>query len=200
MFLERKKANPELVLIPVLVNGAKMPEKHYLDDALSNICDLNALALNNTGKSIDFVELRTEIIKNRFVPVNLPPVETIRNLPAPEQLTPEEENNFLRRHPNWTISEIEKPGLSGDFFRELYCLYEFKSYDDAWHFIEQVNEKVIKVLNHHPRWQNTFHRVEFWLSTFNIGHKPSKRDLLFAEKVEKVWMKCRPHATTGFRQ
>lgn len=186
-FLERKKANPELVLIPVMVNGAKMPEKHHLDEALSSLPDYHYIALDNSGRTSDFIHLRTEIIKQGINPINLPPIETPRGFPVPEQLSPEEENEFLRLYPNWTISETEKPGMSGDFFRELYCFYEFPNYGEAWRFLEQVNEKVIRVLNHHPRWQNTFLRVEFWLSTFNIGHKPTKRDLQFAQKLEEVW-------------
>jgi pterin-4a-carbinolamine dehydratase len=63
-------------------------------------------------------------------------------------------------------------------------MYEFSTYEMAWRFMIRVDELAIRPYNHHPRWQNTFNRIEFWLCTFNIGHKPSKRDLRLARILE----------------
>lgn len=71
--------------------------------------------------------------------------------------------------------------------RELYRVFEFTSYDNAWKFMTLVDEKGIRPFNHHPRWQNTYNRVEVWLCTFNIGHKPSKKDLRLAGIMEDIW-------------
>jgi pterin-4a-carbinolamine dehydratase len=78
-------------------------------------------------------------------------------------------------------------GTAADYIRELYRYYEFRSYDDAWKFIVKVDEHGIRVFNHHPRWLNTYNRVEFWLCTFHTGHKPSQRDITLAEFLEETY-------------
>ena len=186
-FLNRKETNNHLLLIPVLVNGAKMPEKEYLDDALAPICDLQTFKMDNTGSSLDFVQLKYLLLKNRIVPVNPPPVVTPISQMPPDPLSETEEIDFLAKYPGWKITEQEKPGVPGDYMRELYRFFEFKSYEDAWKFISKVDENAIRPFNHHPRWQNTYNRVEFWLCTFNIGHKPSQRDVRLAKILEEIW-------------
>lgn len=186
-FLKRKKDNEDLLLIPVLVNGAKMPEKIFLDDQLSSICDYQYVKLDNTGSSLDFVQLKRVLLQNRIVPVNPPPVVTPIALKPPDTLTESEEGNFLAEFPNWQLVEMDKPGATGDYMRELYRFFEFKSYEEAWKFMTKVDEYAIRPYNHHPRWQNTYNRVEFWLCTFNIGHKPSQRDVRLAKVLESIY-------------
>jgi pterin-4a-carbinolamine dehydratase len=42
-------------------------------------------------------------------------------------------------------------------------------------------------LQHHPRWENTWRTVSIWLSTWDIGHKPSALDIELAEVIESVY-------------
>ena len=185
-FLKRKYSNENLLLIPVLVNGAKMPEKDYLDEALGIICDFQYIQLSNTGSSLDFVPLKNLLLHNRIKPINPPAVVTPITLAPPDPLTQIEEDEFLDQYPRWQIIESDKPGSPGDYMRELYRFFEFRSYEDAWKFLSKVDENGIRPFNHHPKWQNTYNRVEFWLCTFNIGHKPSKRDLRLAKILEEI--------------
>ena len=186
-FLNRKKENDKLILIPVLINGAKMPEKNFLDSTLSPICDLQFVRLDNTGSSLDFVQLKQTLLQNRVTPVNPPAVVTPIALRPPDPLTESEENEFMEKYPGWQIINSDKPGAPGDFMRELYRFYEFTSYEEAWKFISKVDEYAIRPFNHHPKWQNTYNRVEFWLCTFNIGHKPSQRDIRLAKILEDIY-------------
>jgi pterin-4a-carbinolamine dehydratase len=186
-FLERMKNAPQLVMIPVLVNGAKMPEKKYLDKQICPICYLQCIVVTNTGKASDFDGIRRAIKDKGIYPVNLEPVSTPLLGPRPGQLTQEEEDEFLTQYQKWMIVENDKPGISGDYMRQLYRLFEFSNYETAWRFILKVDEKAIRPFDHHPRWQNTWNRVEFWLCTFNTGHKPSKKDIRLAKNLEKIW-------------
>lgn len=188
-FLQEQEKNSEKVLVPVLVNGAKTLERTYfaVDDPVSKICDLQAVALDNTGSTLDFVQLKQVLIKNRVVPINPPPVVTPIAFSPPKQLGQETEEQFLSEYSSWRIIEREKPGVPGDSMRELYRLFEFRSYEEAWRFMAKIDEEGIRPYNHHPRWQNTYNRVEVWLCTFNIGHKPSYRDVRLAKIMEKAW-------------
>lgn len=188
-FLKRKKEDKELLILPILINGAKMPKKAYLDDAINELCDFQALELPNTMSSLDFVQIKHRLIQAKIYTNSPPPVVTPVGEIPPDQLTKEEEENFLSKNKLWRILEREKPGSVGDTMRELYRIYEFSSYDDAWKFMSKVDEIGIRPYNHHPRWQNTYNRVEVWLCTFNIGHKPSYRDLRLAKILEDTWEK-----------
>ncbi|WP_052389716.1 4a-hydroxytetrahydrobiopterin dehydratase [Belnapia moabensis] len=109
----------------------------------------------------------------------------------PSQLGDSELEKLLQELPGWRLEERDKPGLPSDVIVELYRLYEFGDYEEAWRFMTAVDERCIRRLNHHPRWQNTYNRVEVWLTTFNIGHKPSRRDVRLAKCIEELWSVAR---------
>lgn len=186
-FLERKKNEENLLLLPILISGTKMPAKEHLDPELRQLCDLQALELPNTMSSLDFVQVKNRLVAARIRTPLPPPVVTPNMEVPPDPLSPEQEEAFLAKHELWNIVEHDKPASFGDTIRELYRKYEFKSYEDAWKFMMLVDEKGIRPHNHHPRWQNTYNRVEVWLCTFNIGHRPSKRDLRLAKIMEGIW-------------
>ncbi|MFZ1611693.1 MAG: 4a-hydroxytetrahydrobiopterin dehydratase [Chitinophagales bacterium] len=186
-FLNRYKENKELLVIPILINGAKMPNKEFLDSEISALCDFQAIELPNTMSSVDFVQIKNRLVKAKvYSTIPLPVVTPVGEIP-PDSLTQEQEEEFLDKNRLWKIKEHEKTGSIGETMRELYRVFEFKSYDDAWKFMSLIDAKGIKPHNHHPRWQNTYNRVEVWLCTFNIGHQPSKRDLRLANIMEDTW-------------
>jgi pterin-4a-carbinolamine dehydratase len=53
--------------------------------------------------------------------------------------------------------------------------------------MKEVSIRAIEKYNHHPRWQNAYNRLEVWLTTFNLGYKPSNKDLRLAKFFEKIW-------------
>jgi len=186
-FLERRKENKELLVLPVLINGAKMPRKEHLDPEISALCDCNALKLPGTMSSGDFVHIKLRLEKAKiYTSSPLPVVTPIAEIP-PDPLSEKQEEFFLEHNNRWRILERDKPGRIGETMKELYRVYEFVNYDEAWKFMSVIDEKGIKPYNHHPRWQNTYNRVEVWLCTFNIGHKPSERDLRLANIFEDTW-------------
>lgn len=186
-FMERQKTNKDLLLLPVLIGGAKMPKKEHLDPVLQPLCDCQALELPNTMSSLDFVQIKHKLVKAKIYTTLPPPVVTPVVEMPPDPLTEQQLEGFLSKHNLWVLVEHDKPGSIGETIRELHRVFEFMSYDDAWRFMSLIDEKGIRPFNHHPRWQNTYNRVEVWLCTFNIGHKPSKRDLRLAKIMEDTW-------------
>lgn len=187
-FLQRKVHKPELSIIPVLIDGAMMPLKEFLDPELNPVCDFQAVRINYTGGNIDFAEIKKSLKDVGFHPIAFPPVVTPFKEFPPNPITEEEEGEFLTEYKMWTVIEYEKPGYYGEYMRELYRMYEFSSYEEAFKFILKVDKMVIRPLNHHPRWQNTYNRLEFWLCTFNIGHRPSTKDTQLARALEEAWV------------
>lgn len=46
---------------------------------------------------------------------------------------------------------------------------------------------MLATFQHHPRWENIWRTVVIWLSTWDIGHKPSQLDLDLAREVERIY-------------
>lgn len=187
IFLQRCENNKNLYIIPVLINGAKMPRKEHLDPQINHLCDFQAIELPNTLSSLDFVQIKNILVK--YEVYNSEPLEVVTHVgpDLPNPLTKEDEESFLLENKLWQIRERNKAGVIGQPIRELHRVFEFKNYDEAWKFMCIIDRKGIKPHNHHPRWQNTYNRVEVWLCIFNIGHKPSGRDLRLATIMENIW-------------
>lgn len=191
-FLKRKKATSnDLLILPLLVNGATMPRSEYVDNNLKPLCAYQPLEVPSRGTGLDFVQVKQRLIQCRFQPIVLPAVGTPLADQIPLQLTQKEEEDFLNQYKQWRIREEDKPGVPGDVMRQLYRVYEFTSYEMAWRFMVRVDELGIRPYNHHPRWQNAFNRIEVWLCTFNIGQKPSTKDIRLAKIFERVWEEFR---------
>jgi pterin-4a-carbinolamine dehydratase len=164
-----------------------MPNPNHLDDEMREICNFQAMTLANTGRITDF-----DAIKNTLVAANIfrnspLPVVTPVMTDIPDRLTKKELEDFLIEFKRWNLVEHEKPGNLNDDIIELYRLYEFKSYEDAFDFMKKVDEYAIQPFKHHPRIQITYNRIEIWLCTFNIGHKPSQRDIRLAKICEEIY-------------
>lgn len=191
-FLKRKKATSnDLLILPLLVNGATMPRSEYVDNDLKPLCAYQPMEVLSRGSGLDFVQVKQRLIQCRFQPIVRPAVVTPMSDQIPLQSAQEEEDVFLNEYKQWRIIEEDKPGVPGDVMRQLYRVYEFSSYEMAWRFMVRVDERGIRPYNHHPRWQNAFNRIEVWLCTFNIGHKPSAKDIRLAKIFESVWEEFR---------
>jgi 4a-hydroxytetrahydrobiopterin dehydratase len=192
-FLKRKKAtrSNDLLILPLLVNGATMPRSEYVDNELGPLCAYQPMEVPSRGSELDFVQVKQRLIECRFQPIVRPAVvDTPMSPQIPLQLTQKQEKVFRSEYKQWDIRKDDK-GVPGDVMRQLHRVYEFTSYEMAWRFMVRVDELGIRPYNHHPRWQNAFNRVEVWLCTNNIGHKPSKKDIRLAKIFESVWEEFR---------
>jgi len=100
-------------------------------------------------------------------------------------LSQSEEQKLLAELPEWEIIESEAEG--GKVKRQLHRRYEFKSFEAAFEFMSQSAKRAIEKEDHHPIWQNTYNRVEIWLTTFDLGNQISNRDIRLAKAFEEIW-------------
>ena len=163
-FLKRKKATKsnDLLILPLLVNGATMPRLEYVDNELGPLCSYQPMEVPSRGSELDFVQVKQQLIECRFQPIVLPAVVTPMAAEIPLQLTQKQENAFRSEYKQWDIKKDDKE-VPGDKKRQLHRVYEFTSYEMAWRFMVRVDELGIRPYDHHPRWQNEFRRVGVWL-------------------------------------
>lgn len=106
----------------------------------------------------------------------------------PEKLDDAEERRLLADLADWDIIETDDDSADGGVRRELHRIYEFKTFEGAFEFMQTSVERGIAQLDHHPRWQNTYNQIEMWLTTYNLGQQLSNRDSRLARILEQVWI------------
>lgn len=67
----------------------------------------------------------------------------------------------------------------------LYKQFVFSDFHHAWAFMERT-VAIINEMNHHPRWQNEWNVVEFWLSTHEAGQKITDKDWELAKAIDDL--------------
>ena len=66
----------------------------------------------------------------------------------------------------------------------LYRKFEFSDFSEAFAFMTRVAIAAEK-MDHHPTWQNTYNKVEIWLSTHDAGNKITEKDRKLAANIDK---------------
>jgi len=102
------------------------------------------------------------------------------------ELSPAEINDALISLPGWTLVTSPVEGKEPLNKTELHKRFEFSSFERAMKFMVTVASEVTRS-QHHPRWENTWRTVGIWLSTWDIGHKPSQLDIQLANVIEKTY-------------
>jgi pterin-4a-carbinolamine dehydratase len=78
------------------------------------------------------------------------------------------------------------PGEHPKVRTEITRAYKFRSFEDAIEFIRSAAEHVSAV-QHHPRWENLWKMVRVWLSTWDVGHRPSRLDFELAARLDGLF-------------
>jgi pterin-4a-carbinolamine dehydratase len=103
----------------------------------------------------------------------------------PSPSTPEEIKAALVHLPGWDVVQ-RTPGGSDHAHSELHRLFEFTSFSDAMHFMATAS-RFINVTDHHPCWQNVYSKVEVWITTGELKHQLSVKDLTLAHYLEGLF-------------
>lgn len=69
--------------------------------------------------------------------------------------------------------------------RGLYKKFTFSDFAHAWDFMVRV-KALVDQQNHHPRWQNEWNVVEFWLITHDEEHKITQKDWDLANAIDAL--------------
>jgi 4a-hydroxytetrahydrobiopterin dehydratase len=67
----------------------------------------------------------------------------------------------------------------------LYRKIEFKDFSHAFAFMTRVALAAEK-MDHHPRWENVYNKVEIWLNTHDAGDKVTDKDRELAKKIDAL--------------
>jgi 4a-hydroxytetrahydrobiopterin dehydratase len=67
----------------------------------------------------------------------------------------------------------------------LYREFIFKDFGEAFAFMTRV-ALIAEKMDHHPRWTNTYNRIEIWLSTHDTGNKVTEKDRELAKKIDAL--------------
>ena len=79
------------------------------------------------------------------------------------------------------------PRFGPDYKRqEIVRDFRFESFIQAVEFMRRAAAR-IDDFGHHPRWENVFKTVTVHYSTWDIGHRPSDRDVKAAYMLEKIY-------------
>jgi len=64
--------------------------------------------------------------------------------------------------------------------------FDFESFDDAIHFMSTAS-RFIDRIDHHPEWTNIWRTLIVYLTTWDIGHKPSMLDVDVAAYLDELY-------------
>ena len=78
-------------------------------------------------------------------------------MPRPTALPSEDIESRLKLRAGWNL-ENDK----------LHCVFEFKSFVEAFGFMSQIAILAEK-MDHHPEWSNIYNRVDVYLTTHDAG-------------------------------
>jgi pterin-4a-carbinolamine dehydratase len=188
--------NGKGVVVPVLVDGAKVPLPEQLPASLRPLIERNCVTLSMEHFGDDVKKLVGKVaeqlgetrIKGLRHGKEGPYAEAAAIKPV--ALSDAELRAVLQHLPQWRLVETDitdDPRLPHGYRRiELVRDFLFESFTDAIAFMSRAAAP-IDAFGHHPRWQNTFRTVTVAYSTWDIGHRPSDRDNKSAQMLERLY-------------
>lgn len=186
-------------LIPVLVRGGRLPPRHVLPADLSDLVGRQAIELRRDYWYHNIQLLLAQVPQVPQV-LQVLPDETPRDYREdelgpyprcfPEGTDPIPEDRLERILAN-SLKEWEKvvsalPENPSELRVELYRAFVFKSFADAIGFMSQVAPSC-DIAMHHPRWENIWKTIRVYLTTWDIGHQISDRDVQLARYFDRAF-------------
>jgi pterin-4a-carbinolamine dehydratase len=182
---------PGRTAIPVLVLGASLPSEVALPQCLRPVLNSQDYVINE-----GYWERDTSDFIKRIEELGIPKTSTLYSAaaavpyPVPidmsKELTESEISEALISLPGWEIFHRPRPDDPSHQTVELYKAFKFKSFEDAMHFMNTA-ARFVSNTNHHPDWQNVWITVRVWLTTWDIGHRPTYKDKRLAEYLENLF-------------
>jgi pterin-4a-carbinolamine dehydratase len=170
-------------LIPVLVSGAEMPHARSLPPSLARLPEQQCFRLNEKA---DIPRLADHLAESMgFTRLNAPldyPTPVDRS-PA---LTDAELDAALARLGEWTIDTLDNPRGKDGVSVELVRIFKFRSFEDAVHFMATA-ARHITAADHHPFWENQYKDLRVRLTTWDVRHRITAKDVRLAEYLERLF-------------
>ena len=170
-------------LIPLLIDGAKMPVQEAIPASISKLVDIQARQLNVGQIAKDIADLVADIGKR----LGKQPAAAQVNYPLPllkiEALSDDNLQRLATRLPAWRVVSRSHTGVEKI---ELMRTYEFESFVDVIHFMNTAARFVDRI-DHHPDWTNIWRTLVVYLTTWDIGHRPSMLDVDVAAYLDTLF-------------
>jgi pterin-4a-carbinolamine dehydratase len=177
-------------VVPILVAEARLPTAAALPQRIWPLISSQGYKLEDEHWQRDISPLIEELVSLGFRRIdNDATAEEIIYPPRVDRvkgLTPQELDSALMRLPDWRLVKRPQPGSKGAVRTELYRSYRFATFADAAHFMFAASRHAIRH-SHHPDWQNLWINLQVWLTTWDIGHRPSFKDVRLAEYLDKLY-------------
>lgn len=185
-------------VVPVLVRGAEMPPADVLPEPLKALPEKQQLEIRRDYWDHDVKLLLARLQgprsrKQEAADAELGPYP--RNPPiGPEPISDEKLRIMLDTDLSaWKKVITPLPENPNEVRIELFREYKFRSFQDAINFMSQVAPGC-DIAIHHPRWENVWKTIRVYLTTWDIGHRVSDRDVQLARYFDRTYMKF-PGAT-----
>jgi pterin-4a-carbinolamine dehydratase len=171
-------------IIPLLVGGAQLPQPRALPSRIVKLVQSKAYELSDNDWKNDREKLISSLVDLGFKRISTEvrfPVPYVR----PNALTRGQLTRSLTTLPHWTTVRSILPNHK--VRDELMRQFDFDTFEEAMQFVQMIAEYAT-LKNHHPRWENVWVTLTIWLTTWDIGHKPSRLDIDMAKHIERMYI------------
>jgi pterin-4a-carbinolamine dehydratase len=70
---------------------------------------------------------------------------------------------------------------------ELYREYRFKNFNSVMEYMNKVAIECNRI-SHHPRWENSWSTLKVWLTTWDVEHTISLKDIKLAMLMDETFI------------
>jgi pterin-4a-carbinolamine dehydratase len=170
-------------LMPVLLSRTPLPEREALPPPLQRLVQRQAFELRDDRWEQDLNALIAGLESLGFKRRSEKPIRYPKPKVTIAELSRDELDEALRGLSKWQRVVSEIPGKEPLKRTELKRTYEFRSFVEAIAFMADAAPHIDRV-EHHPRWENLWRTVTVWLTTWDIGHLPSRLDVDLAKYLD----------------
>lgn len=194
-------------VLPVLVGGAKLPPADKLPQSVSPLVRKQAVDIRETYWEHD-IQLVLQRIRSilgdksgtpqqveialHSTPYPIPPA--YKPAPMSDEAV---EAVLINEIPQWKKRVSPLPQDPSKIRIELHRHFRFKTFVDVIGFMNQVAPGC-EIAMHHPRWENIWRSLNVYLTTWDIGHCISDRDIVLAKYLDRAYSEY-PGADPSFK-
>jgi pterin-4a-carbinolamine dehydratase len=178
------------VIVPVMIGGAVIPPSDKLPPSLVKLFDSNVLEVRSAYWDHDLEMLYGQLKRHTSHPESAQDVAGPYPIPPadrPDALSDEKLQIALSASiPKWRTIASPLPEDPERVRVELFREFTFKSFRGAIAFMVEVAPGC-DIATHHPRWENIWRTTRVYLTTFDIGHRISDRDVQLAKYFDRAY-------------
>jgi len=177
-------------VIPVRVRGAEVPPANALPRPIRSLFKRQSIEIRRDYFNHDVQLLLAQLRVGTSNAVE----RRVRSLPYPSDVPEGPEpvpstrlQRILQKElTEWRIVESPVPEHPATTRTELHREYLFKRFQGAIGFMTQVAPGC-DIANHHPRWENIWKTLRVYLTTWDIDHHISDRDIQLARYFDRAY-------------